>query len=154
SYPACLLCGALLLAVLPEVWRDSRWKSRVLYALCGAAVVGSFALLYIGPIRAQHTGAIEDCWITHFPNWSRAAAVALWSVASTFEVARYAFQPIGNVLLPLAAVGAMWFWRRGQRSWLIVLVGPLALTWVAAMVKGYPFGGSRLEVFTAPALAL
>src|SRR5207244_6319333 len=103
---------------------------------------------------AQRTGAIEDCWVAHFPNWSRPATVPLWSFASTFEVARYAFQPVGAVLVKLAIVGAIWFWRRGERSWVVVLAGPLALAWVAALVKGYPFGGSRLEVFAAPALAL
>src|SRR5262245_53191806 len=154
SYPACFLCGAVLLAVLPEVWREGQWKSRLLYGLCGAAVVCSFAVLYIGPISAQRTGTIEECWVAHFPNWSRPATVPLWSVASTFEVARYAFQPIGNVLLPLAAIGAICFWRCGERSLLIVLICPLALSWIAALVKGYPFGGSRLEIFAAPALAL
>jgi hypothetical protein len=48
----------------------------------------------------------------------------------------------------------VWLWRAGRRSWLILLIGPLALAWFAACLRGYPFGGSRLEVFALPGLAV
>jgi hypothetical protein len=122
--------------------------------LAWSVVLGvSFLLLYFGPIRAQRTGPMEGCWITQFPDWSRPWSVPLWCVQSSLDVLRYDFKPVGFVLAGLLTVGTVVSWRR-DRTWFVVLLAPLALAWVAALIGGYPFGGSRLEVFGLPALAL
>jgi hypothetical protein len=154
SFPACFLGGAVLIAVAPAVVRDGLWRTRLLYALSTAAIVGTFAIMYFGPILAQRTGPMEECWTGHFPNWSEPWTVPVWSVVAVFEVARYAIQPIGGALLVLAVAGAVAFWRRRERAWLVLLGGPFALALFAALIKGYPCGGSRLEIFLAPGLAI
>jgi hypothetical protein len=58
------------------------------------------------------------------------------------------------LLLPFALVGGIATWRSAQRGRLALYLGPLALAWVAACLHGYPYGGSRLEVFALPALAV
>jgi hypothetical protein len=58
------------------------------------------------------------------------------------------------VLALFAGVGAVALWRRGKRELVVVLLAPLALALVAAFLHKYPYGGSRLEVFAAPAVCL
>ncbi|MFL5342084.1 MAG: hypothetical protein ACJ8F7_18215 [Gemmataceae bacterium] len=153
SFPACFVAGAMLLHLAPEVWRAG-WRQRLLYVGWAVVVAGSFALLYFGPIRAQRNEAIEGCWRGHFPDWSRPWSVPVWSFTGTCEVVRYAFMPIGNLLALFGLVGVVWLWRTGRRRDLLLLAGPLALAWAAALVHGYPYGGSRLEAFAVPGLAV
>ena len=153
SFPACFVCGALLLYFGPEVWRAG-WRPRLLYAVWGLLIAGSFALLYFGPVQAQRNDALEGCWQGHFPDWSRPWRLPVWSLAGTCEVVRYCFKPFGNIFAPLALIGAVWLGPAGRRRELLLLAGPLALAWLAALSHGYPYGGSRLEIFAAPGLAI
>jgi len=61
--------------------------------------------------------------------------------------------PFGQVLLPLAIVGAVRFGKRDGRL-LTVLLMPLALSLMASLMGKYPYGGVRVSVFAAPALIL
>jgi hypothetical protein len=72
---------------------------------------------------------------------------------STLEVLRYNFKPLGSLLIGFAVIGGVGMWRH-DRAWLILLLAPLGLAWAGSLVGGYPYGGSRLEVFATPALAL
>ncbi|HEV3142510.1 MAG TPA: glycosyltransferase family 39 protein [Gemmataceae bacterium] len=154
SYPACFLCGALLLYYGPKIVRNENCTTMSLYAGFAIAVLVSFLLLYLGPIRAQRNTAMEECWTLHFPDWSRPWLFPAWTAMSTAEVFRYCFLPFGSVLLPFAILGAISIWRSEQRAWLILFIGPLAFAWLAACVHGYPYGGSRLEIFALPGLAI
>ena len=154
SFPACFLCGGLWLAMLPAAWNSGRWRDRLLHVGWAVIIVGAFAALYFGPIRAQRTGPMEGCWAGHFPNWSKPMKVPVWSVANTVEMLRYAFKPLGSFFVILAAIGGYQVWRRRSFSGIAFLVVPFGLAWVAALFGGYPYGGSRLEIFTAPALAI
>ena len=153
SYPSCFVCGALLLYLLAEAW-VAGWRARLLYSCWAGALVCSFAILCLGPIRAQHTTVIDGCWQGHFPNWSQSWYVPIWSLGVVADVFRYCFKPIGNLLASCGIVGFIWLWRSGHRRTLLLLVGPALLAFFAALLHRYPFGGSRLEVFLAPALAL
>jgi hypothetical protein len=152
SFPACFVSGGLLLALLPAALK-ARWPDRLAYAFLGVAVLGSFAALALGPAKAQQDGAMTGCWVNQFADWSHPAKVPLWAAASTAEVLRYALMPLGQVLLPVAIVGAVRVGRRDGRL-LSVLLTPLALSFVAALLGKYPYGGVRVSVFAAPALIL
>ncbi|HLW66802.1 MAG TPA: glycosyltransferase family 39 protein [Gemmataceae bacterium] len=154
SFPACFVIGGLFLFYLPLVRRNATWQQRALYTLWSGIVVICFSVLYFGPIQAQRNSSMEECWTLHFPNWGRPWTLPIWSVASTAEVFRYCFLPVGNLLFPFALIGAFAFWRSEQRRWITLLAGPLALAWVAACLHGYPYGGSRLEIFALPGLAV
>jgi hypothetical protein len=55
----------------------------------------------------------------------------------------------------LALVGAWHFWRSGRRPLLVLCAAPFALSFVAALLHRYPYGGScRLTQYLAPAVGL
>ena len=153
SYPGCFLCGGLLLALLPEIWRDRRPASLIAFGMLGLAVVGSFALLYYGPARAQRCGAMDSCWTGQFPDWGRPWTVPIWSLASTLDVARYCFMPWGYPLAALAAIGGIRLCRTGCGDFVTIAAAPLGLNLLAALLHDYPYGGARVVVHAAPAMA-
>jgi hypothetical protein len=149
TFPGCFIAGGLMLALLPAALR-SRWPDRIAFALLGFAAVGSFVALAVGPAKAQQDGAMTGCWVHHFADWSRPANVPIWIVVSTSEVLRYALMPFGQALIPVAMVGAVRLVRRDGRL-LTVLLAPLGLALAAALVGKYPYGGTRVCAFAAPA---
>jgi hypothetical protein len=172
SYPACCLCGGFWLTLVvgqplplacaagslgsPQRKQGEAAGSlghATLFLSCASVIGTAFLLLYLGPIRAQRTGPMEGCWLTHFPNWSRPWTLPWWSLMSTLEVLRYNFKPLGALYVGFVVVGGVTTWRR-DRAWLVLLLAPLGLAWLGSVVGGYPYGGSRLEVFATPALAL
>src|SRR5262249_45701032 len=66
SYPACFLCGGLLVALLPAVWRERHWSSSLAYLLLAGVVGLAFLGLVLGPVRAQHDPTIQECWTNCF----------------------------------------------------------------------------------------
>jgi hypothetical protein len=154
TYPGCFLGGGVLVALLPAVWRKRQVKTWIGYGVLVLTVVTAFGLLLAGPIRAQRCTVIVDCWKSTFPRWDRPATVPAWTVLGLFEVFRYCFEPVGQAFLFLAVVGGVRLWRRRSRTLLALLLIPALLPLLAAYFQAYPFGGSRVVVYTAPALAL
>jgi hypothetical protein len=153
SYPACFLCGGLLVALFPSMWKARAWRDWLSYAVLASAIGLAFLLLYIGPAKAQRDGAMEGCWLGHFPNWSRPWGVPVWSFFATSEVFRYDLLPLGQFLSGFAIVGAALLWR-ANRALVLLLLAPLGLGFFAACMHAYPYGGARVIVFTAPAMLL
>jgi hypothetical protein len=154
SYPAAFLFGGVLVALLPGVWRARSVAAWLAYALLALLVGGSFLALVLGPAAAQRDTAILGCWTNCFPDWGRPWSVPGWAALSTLEVGRYCCKPLGQALVPLALLGGVLLWR-GRRGDLVALLGlPVGLALVAAGLHRYPYGGVRVMVFAAPALAL
>jgi hypothetical protein len=154
SYPACFLCGGILLALLPAIRRTRQRRDLAGYGLLAFAVVGSFALLYLGPAHAQRCSAMESCWTGQFPNWGRPWAVPVWSVASSVDVFRYCFMPWGWLLAGFAIAGGVQLYRMRRAEFVVAAVAPLALNLIASWLHGYPYGGARVVVHAAPGLAI
>jgi len=154
SFPACFLLGAVALAWLPEVLRARRLHLFALYCLFGMVLWGSFLALLTGPVRAQRDETLMDCWQTYFPSWDRPWRVPGALFLRCTEVLRYAAEPIGNLLIVAAVVGAVVLWRAGHRRVLALLLLPPAMTALAWLVRQYPFGATRVMVFAAPAALL
>lgn len=155
AYPGCFVYGALLLALLPAAWQTRRPAAWAGYAGLVLVVFGCFALLVLGPARAQRDATISACWeqMRQFPDWQRPWTVPLWTASSVLDLLDYCFKPLGQCLLPLAIAGSVLVWRR-SREVLVLLAAPPALALAAAYLHAYPFGGTRVMVFAAPALAL
>jgi hypothetical protein len=151
SFPACFLYGGVLLALLPAVRREGRW---LCYGGVALAVGVSFLFLALGPARAQKDGAMLSCWLDFFPDWSRPWSVPGWILISTGEVYRYCLPPLGQVLGLSALVGMIGLWRQGRRELVVAIVVPGVLALGAAGIGSYPYGGARVMVYVAPALAL
>jgi hypothetical protein len=154
SYPGCFLYGGVLVAFLPAVWRARRAGAWLGYGALTVAVFGTFAWVALGPARAQRDPIILSAWTGAFPPWERPWAVPAWTVLSTLEVFRYLVEPAGQALAPLAAVGAVVFWRQGRRDLVALLLIPAGLALVASCIKAYPYGGARVLVYAAPGLLL
>jgi hypothetical protein len=154
SYPACFLFGALLVALLPAVWRRRQLRTWAAYGLLAAATAASFLLLLCGPVRAQHDPVIHSDWASCMPCWERPWSVPGWALLSSLEVCRYCCKPLGQALAPLALVGAVALWRRGLRGWVVMLALPVALALLAACLHRYPYGGARVLAYAAPAVVL
>jgi hypothetical protein len=155
AFPGCFLYGGVLLALLPRLWRQRQFGAWIVYGLLALVVGGTFLWLLQGPIRAQHDSAISACWagMGQFPDWSRAWTIVPWTLSSTFRIVGYCFRPVGEALFPLGVAGGIVMWRRDRKDLLLLLTAPVLLVFIAACVGRYPYGGTRVLAFTAPALA-
>lgn len=155
-YPGVFLYGGLLVGLLPQVWRSRRMSTWAGYAILTTVVVASFAVLLLGPIRAQRSEDLVNDWqeLQKFPPWDHVSRVPWWMLRSTLEIFDYASRPTGFVLAPLAVLGFWSLWRRGRREWLAVMLVPMLLPLLASLVRRYPYGGVRLLAYLAPALLL
>jgi hypothetical protein len=153
SYPGCFLCGGLLTGLAVAVWRARSGRLWLGYGLW-AAVTATCFLLLLGPIRAQHSEEMRSCWTDRFPEWERPWSVPLWAVTSTADVVHYTCNPVGEYLAFLVFVGAVAFWRRGERTLVVLLTVPWSLALLASCLGAYPYGGVRVLVYTAPAVLL
>jgi hypothetical protein len=139
SYPGVFLYGGVLVASLPELWQRRREPQAWLaYGLLGLTTVTLFLLLLLGPIRAQHTEALNDLWVD-YPDWQRPWTVPLWSVLTVCKFLEHVWRPTGAVLLLPAILGAWRLWRRGLREELLVVTTPVALALLAAWAHRFPF---------------
>jgi hypothetical protein len=154
AYPGCFLCGGLLVALLPAVERARRPAVWLAYGLLALVIAGAFLALLLGPIHAQRCETMNRCWEDHFPPWDRPWKVPVWMAASTCEIVRYCCRPTGQVLTVLAIAGAVLLWRRGRRAGVVLLTVPIGLALAASCLKAYPFGGTRVLAYAAPAVVL
>jgi hypothetical protein len=152
SYPACFVAGGLLLGLLPDAVRGG-WAGWLAYVGAGLAMAGAFAALALGPAHAQRDAALSDYWVGQLADWHHPLRVPVWAVAATLDVDRYALLPLGQLLLPLAMVGAIKMGRADGRL-LTVVLAPAGLALVAALLGRYPYGGGRVNVFLAPGYIL
>lgn len=154
SYPGCFLYGGLLVAFLTELRHDRRHASWLTYGLLAVAVFGSFAFLAAGPALAQRDDTILRAWVGAFPPWQEPWRVPHWTFLSTLEVFRYAFEPAGQALAPMAVVGAVLLCRAGRGPLASLLLVPVGLAFVAACLQRYPYGGARVLAYATPGLAV
>jgi hypothetical protein len=154
SYPASFLFGGVLAANLPAVRRAQRPAAWLAYGFLGATVVGCFGALVLGPVSAQHDVEMTSCWTGFFPNWSRPWGVPAWATFASLDVLRYCFKPLGMTLAPFAVIGAVGWWRNRGRAGLTSAALPVGLALIASFLNRYPFGGARVMVYAAPAIAL
>ncbi len=156
AYPGCFLFGALLMALLPAVWKSRQVSAWACYAALTACVFVSFGCLLIGPIHAQRDRAIVECWeeMQQFPDWQRPWSVPGWMLQANLDLVGYVVRPIGQVFAPWAIAGAVVFWRRRMFAPLTLLAAPIVLAAGACCVKAYPYGGVRVMVYAAPALVI
>jgi hypothetical protein len=156
SYPSVFVYGGLLTAQFPEVWRRWQFRPWLSFLMCILAVGCTFGALWFGPIEAQRNPELVAYWrkIHQFPDWAHPWSVPAWSVTATFEVGRYCSKPVGQVLVILAVLGVIALAKRGKHAFAGFLCLPVAFAFAGSLAGAYPYGGSRLLVFSAPAFTL
>jgi len=153
SYPGCFIYAGLFLALLPNVWA-MRAQKRTWIGYVGLMLTTGlcFALLVLGPVRAQRTAELNACW-TDFPEWDRPWLVPFWSVEAVVRFLEHLWRPTGAAFVLAAALGWRSIWRRGLRTELLIIGVPAALAMLAAWLHAFPFE-SRVALYVAPCFAL
>lgn len=162
SYPAVFVAGSVGLLLAYRVWRspDSRGLTPLLWH--ALPLVASFAVMYrlYGQIQAKAAPWLTEIpmWQLAFPPVERPWRLPLWFLEiHTGNMLAY---PVGGrdggstATFLLVVIGSIIIWRT-CRPLLLVLLGPLPLTFLAAALHRYPYGGSaRVSLYMAPAFCL
>lgn len=159
SFPSVFVAGAVSLALLPALLRKGDAAARALWALFNLLLVASFAATQLLVRVAPGTGPfMREYWAAAFPP-ADPVALAGWLV--TTHLGPVLAHPWGggnagsSFTTLLCGVGLAALARRRDRTLLVLLLGPFALTLVAAALRRYPYGGApRLAQHLAPAVCL
>jgi hypothetical protein len=162
SYGAVMLGGGLCLTVAYVIWQQRRWESVTPWASYTAALLASFAALYFLCIRGQEANDLEamrDMWQEHFPPLTGLGDFAFWMLHThTGDLLAY---PAGGSPFQSSLSALCWFAalialaRRKQGSFLVLCLAPLAVTFVAALLRRFPYGGHiRLNLYMAPLMCM
>ncbi len=165
SYPAAFVAAGIGLLLTYILGRKRSGRIAVLWIAYGLSLGGSFLAVFLtcaGP-QADATWApgspvTKEVWGLGFPPITEPWRLPLWLLANhTGNMMAY---PLGGknggstLTFLLACTGAAMLWRR-NRVLLLLLLGPLLFTFMAAALHRYPYGSSaRLCQHFAPSICL
>lgn len=162
SYGSVMIGGGLSLTIAYAIWRQQRWKSIPPWLTFSAVLVGSFLLFYFLSIRVQTAAeldAMRGFWIGQFPPLDSLGAFVSWFFQVhcgdllSYPVGGSPFQSSLSSICWVAGLIAL-----ARRRFGIVLIwclAPQALTFLAATMKRYPYGGHiRLNLYLAPFMCM
>lgn len=152
SYPAVLVFAGCSLALLPGMIRRGI-RGWLYYFACNLIVLISFAAL-MWVIHAQQSQSLAEYWAEDFVPLRRPLVIPQWLGRHLFSMCNYAAEPLGFLTLPCTVLGAVWMARRGELRHMALLLNPIGMNLLAASVGRYPFDGSRVTVYLAPAVLL
>jgi hypothetical protein len=125
--------------------------------LCGSALW--MHQTYAKPHAAQAARTFElESWSSTFPPVSEPWKLPIWffvvHTGNLFAYPQGGAAPGSAATFALFVVGCLRLWRK-NRPLLVLLIVPFLLTFVAAAMKAYPYGGSaRVAQYLAPAICL
>jgi len=162
SYPVVFIAGACSIVMACVLWTSGSRRGWLPWAACNAALLGSVAALYLLSARAQSAAELQTMqfyWQEAFPPLGEPLHLLRWLwEAHTGAMLAY---PVGGAsggstvtfLFCLVAVAVLC--RRRQFLLLVLCLAPLALTFAAAALKRYPYGGVvRFQLYMAPIFCL
>lgn len=163
SYPAAFVAGGVIVAVLISALRTRSTRAAAGALAAGLIVVASFAAFYFLCAAGQAERAagswLEAYWSASFPPRADVPAL-LWWLLETHTGRMFAY-PVGGptfgstATAVLCIIGAVVLVRRKHGALVVLLLVPLALTFIAAWLRRYPYGGSvRVAIYMAPAFCL
>lgn len=164
SYPAVFVAGGVSLALCLTVVRRREARTWIPYVLFNVLLAGSFLALFTLVARVQYESSVEAAstttyWERSFPPLSNPWRLLVWFFAT--HTGRMFGYPIGGNFGASTATfvcfvtGALLLWRSSARQGLAILLAPFALTFVAAALQRYPYGGSgRVAQYLAPSICL
>ena len=162
SYGAVMLGGGLSVTMAWVIWRERRWHSVKPWLAYSFVLVGSFLALYFLCIRVQATHELDkmrDFWEEHFPPLTGIGDFLWWIVyVHTGDILAYpgGGTPFQSSLATICWVaGLVALTRRRLGTMLVLCLAPQAVTFVAAVLKRYPYGGHiRLNLYLAPFMCM
>jgi hypothetical protein len=164
SYPAVFVAGGVSLAVFADLWKCGQRRPWLAWTAYTAALVLSFAALFLGVGRAQYdnsvaSAATTDFWASRFPPLTEPLRLAVWMLEQ--HTGRMFGYPVGGdhggsaVVFACCAAAVVVLRRRRRSTVLVLLLAPFALNLVAAALHRYPYGGSaRVTQHLAPMICI
>lgn len=161
SYPSVFLAGGVLLAATMTVGTRRERPATAIWLACGLLTAATFLLVYqkVGNAQYHSTGTpMQLYWKDSFPP-SAVPALLRWLV--NIHTGNLFAYPVGGknggstLTFLLFLIGACGFIRRSPRPIQLLLFAPFALTFIAAILHRYPYGGSaRIAQHLAPVICL
>jgi uncharacterized membrane protein len=100
-------------------------------------------------------------WVEFLPDISSVTNFLLWLMKSHVEILGYIFdlEILGTVRWPnswlalvLIPIGLSYLVKKNYKRFLIYLLAPFLLAFIASWLHRYPYGGGRVLLFTSPML--
>jgi hypothetical protein len=165
SYPAVFVAGGVSVALLPTVWRRPGWAPRLLYGAYNLLMLAGFLASYllVGVQQLDAEGGTVNRYLLEY--WAEAfppvAPLPFLRWLLLIHSGRMMAYPVGDangasiLTFLLFLVGAWRSWRFGRRTLLVLCGTPFALSFLAAVLRCYPYGGCcRISQHLAPAICL
>lgn len=165
SHPATFVAGGISIALVPIVWSRRAVRSWVPFVGINLALIAAFAVMFVvstGPQihAADEEGILRSYWSNAFPPLDRPLAFIRWFVA-VHAGQLFAYPAggadVGSGLATFACfiVGISFLIRSGRLAAAAVCLAPFGLTFVAAALERYPYGGyARTAQHLAPIICL
>src|SRR5262245_8820792 len=161
SFPAVFVAGGISLGIALPAWRAG-WRARIAWAACNLAIAGSFLLFAWLSLQGQFRSSgdyMQRYWADGFVPVTQPLKLAAWLVLThTGELLAY---PVGgerggSILTAICCGVGIWILTRQRRRTLLwMFAGIVALAWIAAALRRYPYGdNSRLVQYLAPPICL
>jgi 4-amino-4-deoxy-L-arabinose transferase-like glycosyltransferase len=166
SYPVVFVAGAVSIGLLPTLWRQPaadgrRVKAWLAFAAYNAALVAAFGLMLHLSGSAQYQATREGMlyhWEEGMPPANPLRFLVWIAEVHTAEMFAYPFGAKNggsSATFLLCLLGVWVLWKQGQKQLLLMLGAGFVLTFAAAVMKRYPYGGSaRVAQHLAPAICL
>lgn len=160
SFPSVFVIGGVCLALAPEALRSGRAGSLAAFLTLLIAPAAMFAaLLSMYQIEPEVRDYLHQYWVDAFPPTDDLLRLFGWLV-KTHTGMLFAY-PIGaayggSLLTVLCFVaGGRGLWLRRRWDLLVLCLAPLALGFVAAIPREYPYGEKpRTMQYMVPAICL
>ena len=163
SYPAVLVVGAALVAVVAGTWKRIRIREKILASICASLTIASFLVLRsvcaAGQAAATAAEGMSEYWSDGFPDGLGIRNILEWlwhallSEGLSFPAGNGGF--VSAITCALMVVGAFALRRAGKGLVVLLLCVPIAISAGAAISRLYPFGvHARLSQHLVPSFAL
>jgi hypothetical protein len=163
SHPAVFVAGAISLVLVAKAWNTRQKAALLPLALYNLIMVGSFLALFALFTREQERVYLStlrsNYWAAAFPPLGEPVKLVGWlAEAHTGRMFAYPFGEArgGSSFTTLCCVVALVsLFRRGEKAFLALALGPFGFTLLASVLGHYPYGTSaRTMIFVAPAICL
>ena len=162
SYPLVFVAGGVSLFVAYVLYRDPQRRGWTAWVVFNLALLGAFAAIYLISIQPQSSSELSSMrtyWDRGFPPIGEPLGMIVWFFkVHTGQMLAY---PLGGnnggsiLTFIICIVGLTLLAHRRQYALLLLLLSPLALTFAAAVMGRYPYGGMvRFNIYMAPVICL
>ncbi len=155
SYPMVFVLFSISVVSLFYIFRKGPYggeRRRLLFfwLVTFSLVVISFSILYFMVIKIQSRANLESFWQLSFPDTTGFTPLLKWLLLSIWGFFKFIWNDYAFVVMPISLLG-IWELIRIKKThiiyfWAIIFILLLA----SAFFHLYPFGGNRVNLFTAP----